>query len=200
MQIIITGDTLHLHLPTGGTQGAISIDTRAAAAAPPAPSPKATALQPPAAGEYWADQGGYFICTQPALLGLPARHLIFGDLEHDELAYGPYEDIEGARSQLDGAANTRALLAASDEHQAAKWAATYTADGHTDFHLPSRVDLLMAYVCAPQLFKKSGWYWSSTQTSRYNAFVQAFEDGGSNWDDKDDRHRARACRWIPLTA
>ncbi|MGJ7544603.1 DUF1566 domain-containing protein [Variovorax sp. LT1R16] len=200
MQILISDATVHLHLHADSTQRTFSIDTRVAAVAPPAPSPKAAALQPPAAGEYWAGQGGHFICTQPALLGLPARHLIFGDLEHDELAYGPYEDIEGASSQLDGAANTRALLAASDEHQAAKWAATYTADGHTDFHLPSRVDLLMAYVCAPQLFNKSGWYWSSTQVSRSGAFVQDFEYGFSYWDDKDFRHRARACRWIPLTA
>lgn len=155
---------------------------------------------PPACGEYWPGQGGRFICTQPALMGLPARHLVFGEGEAEDLAFGPSVDVPDARSQIDGAANTTALLAANKAHAAARWAAGYSADGHSDFHLPSRLDLLMAYICAPQLFQKSGYYWSSTQLSRDGAFVQGFESGYSGWSGKVGERRVRACRWIHLNA
>lgn len=170
-----------------------------------APTPTAQAAktltgaqQPPAHGEYWPGQGGHYICTLPALLGMPARHLIAGADEAEDLTFGPYQDIAGAGSHIDGAANTTALLQATDKHPAAQWASAYTADGHTDFFLPSRYDLMMAYLCAPKLFKTSGWYWSSTQSSRSNAFVQDFEYGGSYWVIKGNEHRVRAFRVIPL--
>ncbi|MFZ2309630.1 MAG: DUF1566 domain-containing protein [Rhodoferax sp.] len=157
-----------------------------------------TALQPPAAGEYWQGQGGYYICTLPALLGMPARHLIVSANEKDDLTFGPDKEVSGAGSHIDGAANTTALLKSGDAHPAAHWARTYTADGHNDFFLPSRYDLLMAWLCAPKLFKTSGWYWSSTQFSRHLAFVQDFEDGGSYWLNKGDERRVRASRAIQL--
>lgn len=165
------------------------------ASPPEAPS---TALQPPAAGEYWQGQGGHYICTLPALLGMPARHLIAGANEKDDLTFGPDKEVSGSGSHIDGAANTTALLKSGDTHPAAHWARTYTADGHNDFFLPSRYDLFMAYLCAPKLFKTSGWYWTSTQYSRGGAFGQAFEDGYSNWDIKDNERRVRAVRVIQL--
>jgi hypothetical protein len=106
--------------------------------------------------------------------------------------------VPDACSQLDGPGNTAALLATGQAHPAAAWAAAQTADGHTDFHLPSRHDLLMAHIYAPQHFNKEDWYWSSSQTSRSNAFVQDFADGSSGWFSKDYGHRVRAFRWIPL--
>lgn len=161
------------------------------------PVAQATPLTPPAPGEYWPGQGGHYICTLPALLGLPQRHLIAGEGEAEDLAYGPEINVPGATSHVDGPANTAALLATGKDHPAAKWASEYTADGHADFHLPARLDMLMAYLCAPQLFKKSGWYRTSTQSSRINAFVQDFEDGNSFWYGKDYGYcRVRAFRWI----
>lgn len=157
-------------------------------------------LTPPAAGAIWPGQGGRFICTVAASEGLPARHLIFGTSEAKDLAFGPYVDVPGAKSQLDGRANTAALLASGSEHPAAAWAAAYTEDGHTDFHLPSRVDLVLAHAHAKEHFSKDDWYWSSTQVSRDSAFVQDFEDGDSYWSGKGYEHRVRACRWIHLTA
>jgi WD40 repeat protein len=153
---------------------------------------------PPAHGDYWPGQGGRYICTLLASLGLPSRHLIASDAEAQDLAFGPYLDVLGACSQLDGPGNTAALLAAGQEHPAAAWAAAYTADGHTDFHLPSRNDLLMAYIYAPQHFSKDVWYLSSTQSSRNVAFVQDFEGGLSYWSLKGSERRVRAFRWIPL--
>lgn len=155
-------------------------------------------LTPPAHGDYWPGQGGRYICTLPALMGVPARHLIAGDSEAEDLTFGPGVDVPGATSQIDGAANTDALIATGQDHPAAKWARAYSADGHTDFHLPARLDLVMAHICAPQLFKKSSWYWSSTQGSRNGAFVQGFEYGGSLWGSKGGERRVRAFRVIPL--
>lgn len=165
----------------------------------PLAAPVADANTPPAHGEYWAGQGGYYICTLPALLGVPARHLIASKAEQDDLTFGPSDDIPGATSPINGPSNTKALLAAG-KHPAAKWASQYTADGHSDFHLPAKLDMVMAHICAPQLFKKQGWYWTSTQDSRNHAFAQDFEYGGSRWLSKVSEHRVRAFRWIHLNA
>ncbi len=169
------------------------IATDAARSAPPS---AASTLTPPAPGEHWPGQGGIYICTLPAILGLPARHLV-ASTEEAQLEWGGYDhDTPGAASHTDGPANTRALLADSKEHPAAAWAAAYTADGHKDFHLPARFDLLMAYLHAKQVFEKQGWYWSSTQGARYTAFVQDFKFGTSLWNSKSSSHRVRAVRWI----
>lgn len=163
-------------------------------AAVAAPQPSTT---PPAPGTYWPGQGGHYICTLPALLDMPARHLIAAAEEHSGLQFGPYEDVPSATSHINGPTNTTALVSASEKHAAAVWASKYTADGHTDFFLPARLDLLMAYICAPQLFQKSA-YWSSTQDDRSYAFYQSFDGGGSGWGIKDFELRCRAFRVIPL--
>jgi len=163
-------------------------------------APAATTLTgqrtPPAHGEYWAGQGGHYICTLPAMLGLPARHLIAGK-EQTQATFGPYEEVTGCSSHIDGPANTKALLAHGN-HPAAQWAAAYTAYGHQDFHLPAKLELVMAHICAPQLFDKEGYYWTSTQDSRISAFVQDFEYGYSCWGSKGLERRVRAFRWIQL--
>lgn len=159
------------------------------------------ATTPPAHGEYWPGQGGRYICTLPALSGVPARHLIASEEEATDLTFGPYgTDVAGASSQLDGPANTASLVAHEKAHPAAQWCRAHTADGHTDFYLPGRLDLVMAHICAPQIFNKRGWYWSSTQGSRSSAFAQYFESGCSYWYSKGHEFRVRAFRWIPLTA
>jgi len=171
-----------------------------AVAAPSAPAPVATtAPTPPAPGQPWPGQGGIFICTLPAQFGLSARHLVAGTNEAEDLTWGPYgEEAPDATSQTDGRANTAALVAASDEHPAAEWAAKYTEDGHTDYYLPSRIELLMCYLHAPQVFKTSGWYWTSSQCSRDLAFCQDFEYGGSGANGKVYEFRARPVRSIQL--
>lgn len=162
-----------------------------------APVKPTTSPTPPAMGEYWVGQGGRYICTLPALLGMPERHLIVGDGEAEDLIFGPVADVHGTTSQIDGASNTKALLAHGG-HPAAKWASEYTADDHKDFFLPARLDMVMAHICTPKIFKTSGWYWTSTQLSRRGAFVQDFENGYSFWGYKDYEHRVRTFRVIPL--
>lgn len=171
-----------------------------AVAAPSAPAPVATtAPTPPAAGQPWPGQGGIYICTLPAQFGLPARHLVVGTKEAEDLTWGPYDDeAAGATSQTDGHANTAALTASGKGHPAAIWASQYTEDGHTDFYLPSRIELLMCYLHAPQVFKTSGWYWSSSQYSRNDAWCQDFEYGYSRARGKVYEFRARPVRSIQL--
>ena len=196
MQLHIAHATIHMTLPQEIPGQLMEFPPFVQGAAQQEMAPQA--LTPPAHGEYWTGQGGRFVCTLPALLGVPARHLVVGEDETEDLTFGPATDMPGAVSQLDGPANTAALLANGQDHPAAKWAAAYTADGHTDFFLPSRLDLVMAHICAPQLFQKSDWYWSSTQGSRHFAFVQDFEDGSSYWISKDNGRRVRAFRWVHL--
>ena len=169
-------------------------------AAPSAPAPApTTALTPPAPGQPWPGHGGIYICTLPAQFGLPARHLVVGTNEAEDLTWGPYgEEAPGATSQTDGRANTAALTTRGTGHPAAVWASQYTEDGHTDYYLPSRIELLMCYLHAPQVFKTSGWYWSSSQSSRTIAWGQVFEYGDSLASLKDDEFRARPVRSIQL--
>lgn len=191
MQLNIRNSTIHLTLPAGFEFAPRETPTAEFVT-------KHSILTPPATGEYWPSQGGRYICTMPALMGMPERHLIAGEGEADDLTFGPRIDMPSAISQIDGAANTTALCACEQDHPAAKWARSYTADGHTDFFLPARLDMVMTHICAPQLFKKSGWYWTSTQTSRDGAFAQEFEGGSSYWFSKGYERRARAFRVIPL--
>lgn len=160
------------------------------------PPSDAEALTPPAHGEYWTGQGGHYICTLPALMGAPTRHLIAGASEATNLTFGPDTAIKGADSHIDGPANTAALLASGEDHPAANYCKAYTADGHADFFLPARLDLVMAHICAKSIFNTDGYYWSSTQDSRSYAFVQDFEHGTSAWGCKDYGRRVRAFRWI----
>jgi len=181
-------------------QRAAESTTLRTVAAPSAPAPAATtALTPPEPGQPWPGQGGIYICTLPAQFGLPARHLVVGTNEAEDLTWGPYgEEAPGATSQTDGRANTAALTASGKGHPAAIWASQYTEDAHADYYLPSRIDLLMCYLHAPQVFKTSGWYWSSSQCSRNLAWCQHFECGSSRASSKDAEFRARPVRSIQL--
>lgn len=164
--------------------------------------PSAAPIIPPAVGQYWPGQGGYFMGTMPAIGDLPARHLIFGTEAPKPLTWGPYgTTVDGANSRTNGATNTAAILAhkaaRGGDFPAAEWAAAYTADGHTDFHLPSQADLFFASLQPAGIFPMA-WHWSSTQDSGSSAFIQSFEVGNSDWSFKGDDFRVRAVRWIPL--
>jgi hypothetical protein len=159
----------------------------------------------PAFGELWPGQGGYYAGILPAIGDRPAQHMIVSAQEAERLTWGPYTDIEGARSRHDGRANTAALVQDGGKDfaknfPAAWWCYDLQVGPLEDFHMPSQAELFLASLYAPQLFKKEGWYWSSTQGSRNDAFVQDFESGCSLWYDLDFGCRVRAFRWIPLTA
>ncbi|MEG1281460.1 MAG: DUF1566 domain-containing protein [Comamonas sp.] len=193
----ITTQTLNVHIHhSADTMAAMerAMHTLGRAEATPTTS-AAVPVQP---GEYWPGQGGHYVCTLPAMQGLPARHLIVATDEHEEITWGPRDnDMHAATSQADGKGNTAALVQAG-KHPAAQWASEYSADGHNDFHLPSRYELFMCWLCAPQLFSKDNWYWTSSQYSRLSAWFQAFEYGDSSCSGKGGKLRARPVRWIQL--
>lgn len=63
---------------------------------------------------------------------------------HQATAWGKYgQDIEGARSYIDGRANTEAMAAAGSA--LGQWALQLDIDGHTDWYLPSRDELELCY-------------------------------------------------------
>lgn len=169
-------------------------------APPPEPAPPESALTPPALGQIWPGQGGIYVGTVPSMLDIPAHHLIAGTQE-TTLKWGPYEDDAPGTSHTNGPTNTHALAAGGDKYPAARWCADYTADGHNDFHLPSRFDLLIAFLSTgATVFDKEGYYWSSTQFSRLYAFVQAFASGDSGCCVKVNEFRVRPFRWIHFNA
>ena len=153
---------------------------------------------PPAIGETWASQGGVYAGLMRGADGHPDYHLIA-----PKTSQGQVEKIEwGARgeeenqatSERDGLTNTRALCESPYDHPAAEWAAGLELNGHRDWYLPARRELALCYATVPELFERSGWYWSSTQYSAYGAWTQAFGDGGQSLCHKLDALRARAVR------
>jgi hypothetical protein len=156
----------------------------------------------PAISQPWPAQGGIYIGQLPPAGDFPGAHIV-ASTEETMAEWGAYGvAVDGANSRYDGRANTAALLAHQHQgkhtHPAAQWASQYSADGHTDFHLPSLLELQIAHAFAPQVFNKDSWYWTSTQGSAFSAFGQDFEYGDSGWRDKDLERRVRAVRWIPL--
>jgi len=155
-------------------------------------------LPAPEIGEYWDGEGGVFIGWMPARDGNPAYPLVAasGPESEAKVAFGGYgHETKGANSAHDGAANTLALLSDGQDHPAATFAAKYTADGHGDFYLPARRELMLGEINVPDLFAKAA-YWSSTQHSAYRAYYMDFEDGWQGYDGKDYERVARPVRRV----
>jgi hypothetical protein len=192
-------DTIHLHLSE--QNGSIFGQTLEAAFGE-APIARVA----PALGDVWAGEGGRYVGTMPARAGRAGYHLILADGQRELVAFGPYEhDVQAARDHNDGLANTKALLASGEQHPAALWASEVTAtrepyqrSGHDDFYLPAHNELMLMWICVPHLFKKEGWYWSSTQYSPFYAWAQVFEYGYSYVDFKSNEFRAVAVRRLEI--
>jgi hypothetical protein len=158
----------------------------------------------PAFGAVIAGQGGMLaaILRGPTVEGVeqPPFALLVSDAavgEFEDITWGEYgKDVPGTSSRTDGSANTAAMALANCP--AALKVRELTIDGHSDWYLPSLGELNSAAANVPELFKKEGWYWTSTQRSRDDAFVQDFEYGSSGWRYKDYERRVRAFRAIPL--
>ena len=165
---------------------------------------KAHPITLPAFGAVIPGQGGMLaaILRGPIVEGVeqPPFALLVSDAAVGELkdvAWGEYDkDVPGTASRTDGKANTDAMALASCP--AALRVRELTIDGHTDWYLPSLGELNSAAANVPELFSADDWYWTSTQYSRYNAFVQDFEGGNSSWGSKDNGRRVRAFRRISL--
>lgn len=153
------------------------------------------ALKVPQLGEYWEGQGGIYAGLMPGENGQRPYHLIVSEESAECVEWGEYgQKIEGADSRIDGAANTKAILAADGDHPAAQWAAQYTKDGHSDFYLPAQREQNLCFATIPDKFETDDWYWTSTQSSAGYAWTQDFDDGSQGHAGKDYAGRARAVR------
>ena len=158
----------------------------------------------PAFGALIPGQGGYFagILRGATVDGIeqPPYALLVSDAakgEIEDVQWGEYgKSVDGATHRRDGKSNTDAMVLA--QCPAALEVREVSSDGHNDWYLPALGEMNTAHANVPELFSTSGWYWTSTQLSRYGAFVQVFEYGNSDWDSKGYEHRVRAFRRIPL--
>jgi hypothetical protein len=113
-----------------------------------------------------------------------------------KLAWGNYgTEIPGAASRTDGLANTAAMVKANCP--AALAVAGLQLEGFTDWYLPARGEMWGLCANVPELFAPE-YHWTSTQGSRFTAFVQDVAGGGSYWGGKDNEFRVRAVRRIQL--
>jgi len=127
----------------------------------------------------------------------------------DVSASAQYSSITGtligatAQSLIDGQANTTAIVAQGDNSGAAYLCANYSSGGFSDWYLPSIWELNLCYnavlVVNTILGATNGfqvaYYWSSTELSAYNGWLQSFwHDGDRIYEWKDQTYRVRAVR------
>ncbi|MBX8534581.1 DUF1566 domain-containing protein [Pseudomonas cichorii] len=148
----------------------------------------------PAHGEYWPGEGGSNGGFVPARGDVPAHYLIVGANDIGDHKHGGHGHNTGATSKTDGAANTRALIDSEIDHPAAKACSEYTADGHTDYHLPAASELYQCWLNCPELFDKAPWYATSTQYSANFIYVMGFSVGRQDNDRKFIERRVRPVR------
>jgi hypothetical protein len=154
---------------------------------------------PPKVGEMWPEQGGIYAGVMRGEAGKPDYHLIIAESSAGEasLNYGAAgKTVEGAHSNLDGLANTSALADANESYPAADFAYRLHINGFSDWYLPARHELRLAYINAFETFEVKAWYWSSTQCAGYSdyAWGQGFDDGNQDDGNKSFEGRARAVR------
>lgn len=152
-------------------------------------------VTPPAIGQNWPGQGGIYAGIMPARNGQEAYHLVIGE-DLGRFQWGPYGKESPATTSLtDGQANTVALLE-HGEYPAAKGAAAYTADGHSDFYLPAAAELYEAWLNLG--YQDWYWVWSSSQCSAHTAFSVYFDDGYQYGYCKGLELRGRPVRRLPI--
>lgn len=152
-------------------------------------------LTPSAIGQIWPGQGGIYLGLRQYPEGLCHVIAAASDLP-DRHAFGDYGVTVDATSRTDGLANTAALLDRAGKHPAAIAASSFSADGHTDFYLPSIGELHHAWQFAPESFATDWYYISSTQYSADNAYFLDFEVGWLSINGKDAERLVRPVRRI----
>ena len=159
-------------------------------------------LEIPCIGAMWPEQGGIYAGIMRGEFG-HGYHLIISprDAELSDLEWGDDSKmIDGAISDRDGLKNSLAIrdYAKSVEKRfpAACLALNNATKGFTDWYLPARHELRLAYLNAPETFNLDGWYWTSTQCAgnASGAWSQYFASGTQYYDGKGYKGRVRAVR------
>lgn len=139
-------------------------------------------------GEYHSGQGGIYAGDIQGDDGVLYGLIIAEPKDVGAAVWGPEGDLD--MSAWDGLSNTNAL---SDKYPAAKLARDYEADGHCDFYLPSRREMMVALANVPELFEKSSWYWTSSLRGSYPWAVD-FEHGYVRNRNRNGEFRVRPFR------
>ena len=158
----------------------------------------------PALGSVLTKQHGIFGALQAAKPGSSdADHAIIippgPEFEVHGQAWGGYgKDLPGAACLWDGWANTEALLASKFDHPIIDALRKVRADtGINDLYLPSLREIKALFANGCTAFDPDRYYLTSTQYSRYLAYLQHFGHGytsysGEAWDGASARF-ARRC-------
>ena len=167
-----------------------------------APSSVIPAIGQPLAGGIFA--GRFFVGELPfALIVAPKQEGEFQETPWSKTKNHirkTKNHIHGAVSVYDGLANTAAMAEAGSP--LAKRIRQLDIAGFTDWYLPARGELLLAYAAGiegDEAFDEES-YWSSTQFAHVTgwAWCQLFNYGHQYFDLKDSKLRARAVRRLPL--
>lgn len=155
---------------------------------------------PPAPGDYWADEGGYY-AGQITYSDSRSFHLVVASKTADVSAKqwgmtafnGP---LIGANSQFDGVFNSAKAVASgldvgTHPKEAFKHCENYVEGGKTDFYMAAQVEMVFirdalrptkpGQVAAfatggAQAFDNSNRYWTSTETGATTALAIRFDD------------------------
>jgi hypothetical protein len=106
---------------------------------------------PPLIGEYWPGQGGIYMGEAVEDETYPQGYLVLCKITTDK----------------------RFKWAAAID-----WASAQTADGHTDFRLPTRFEAALIYANGRKHVDTGPWYWTGTRQGGSGAWIQDFVSGG----------------------
>lgn len=141
-------------------------------------------------GQYVPGEGGYFAGD---ILGDDGR--IYGLIDAGKDAtvkgtWGADGEIDGL-SQWDGLTNTIALRKRGCP--VADLVAGYEKDGHSDFYLPARRELIIAQANLPHMYEKA-WHWTSMPYGSSYAWAVGFECGNVGINGRSYEFLARPFR------
>lgn len=152
-------------------------------------TPVCQVILPHKPGTHWPEQKGWYAGPIMSPEGnwwhliVPDEHIhAFPDVEWSDSR----TEIEGADSDYDGLANTRAMCDAGSE--LAKQIRAL-GDG---VYLPARAEALLLWSTLSSVIGE-GWVWTSTQCSAHDAWCQSFLDGYPDWGIKCSQ-----CRAVPV--
>ena len=133
-------------------------------------STESKTIATPIPGQPWPEQGGIYIGD---ILGDDG--VLYGLIvSQEDAGTAAWGNASSDLSAWNGLSNTSSLR---DTSPAAKTASDYERDGHCDFYLPSRREMMIALANTPQLFNKEGWYWTSSPSGESYAWAVDFEFG-----------------------
>lgn len=155
-------------------------------------------------------KGGFYFGN--ITVGSDEYVLIIADKSAEaELQWKTYNTgTSGTASAVDGWANTNAIN--NTTHPAAKYCRDYRGGGFDDWYLPARDELNQMWLnlppnggATPAPFKTGGaqamaaeFYWTSTQSSPSQSWMQGFNNGVRGYQDKTTPLLVRPVRRVNI--